>query len=257
MKNPPNFLFAFGILVFYFAVELLIAAAFYDAGMVYQYGDPRAFVIRVISSGIIITILMKYTVLNYSSLFHPSNSSVSSTVVLLFPPTFIVVLGAMWWLVDLIYFINLIVPEDRASIEMLTRMFSGGFVTIIAICLIAPFLEEMLFRGIILRGFLNHYSPQKAILLSSMLFALIHLNLYQIPIAFIMGCFLGWLYYHCRSLWPSIFAHALYNGGVYFQHVFGYYEFNSLMTNLVTFIISASGVLMLAYLLNIKWAKNS
>jgi membrane protease YdiL (CAAX protease family) len=84
-------------------------------------------------------------------------------------------------------------------------------VSIIVICIIAPFTEEVLFRGIILRGFLRSYSVNHAIILSALLFAVFHLTIAQLPIAFIMGVFLGWLYVQTRLLWPTILAHALYN----------------------------------------------
>lgn len=251
-RNQPNILIAVAVLIILFALQLLIGAAFYDAGIVFKYGDPQASVISVISTGIVITASMNFTGLNYSKLFHSSDNSVSGTVLILFPPVFIIIFGSMWWFVDFISFIGLFIPEDKASLDMLTRMMSSGFITIIAICLIAPFLEEMLFRGIILRGFLSHYSPKKSILISALLFGLFHLNLYQIPVAFFMGCFLGWLYYYSRSLWPSILAHALYNGGVYIQSINNTGEFNSFLMNTVMLLVSIGGFLILARIFNLK-----
>ncbi len=251
-KNPPNALIALLILMTLFALQILISAAFYDAGVVFEYGDPRSSIISVISTGIIICVAMHLTGLTYSSLFHFSSKSVMTTVLTVFPPVILVIAGAMWWFVDFMTLISLLMPEDKAILEMLNRMMSGGFITIISICVIAPFLEEMLFRGIILRGFLSHYSPQKSILLSALLFGLFHLNLYQLPGAFFMGCFLGWLYYSSRSLWPSIFAHALYNGGIYIRFLNNTGEYNSIVINAVTFIVSWGGVLVLARIFNMK-----
>ena len=47
---------------------------------------------------------------------------------------------------------------------------------IIAVVVVAPVIEELLFRGLILRGFLSHYSTRKAILASAIIFGLFHLN---------------------------------------------------------------------------------
>ncbi|WP_028863235.1 CPBP family intramembrane glutamic endopeptidase [Psychromonas aquimarina] len=251
-KNQPNLLIAFAIVITLFALQILIGAGFYDAGIIFKYGDPQSSVISVLSTGIIITASMHFTGLTYPTLFHSSINSVSSTVAVLFPPIFIVILGAMWWFVDFISFIALFMPEDKASLDMLNRMMSSGFITIIAICVIAPLLEEMLFRGIILRGFLSHYSPKKSIILSALLFGIFHLNLYQIPAAFFLGCFFGGLYYFSRSLWPSIFAHAIYNGGIYMLSMNNTNEFNSFITNIITFIVSLCGILLLARIFNIK-----
>jgi len=251
-RNQPNFFAAVAILIVFFALQILISAGFYDAGIIFEYGDPKSSVISVISVGIVVTVLMKYTGLNYANLFHSSGNSVLSTALILSPPIFIVILGAMWWFVDLMSYISLMLPVDNSSLAMLERMMSGGFMTIVAICVIAPLLEEMLFRGIILRGFLSHYSPKTSILLSALLFALIHLNLYQIPVAFFVGCFLGGLFYYSRSLWPPILAHALYNGGVYLHSLNHTGEFNSLVTNIVTLFVSVVGFLLLARIFRIE-----
>ena len=90
----------------------------------------------------------------------------------------------------------------------------------ITLCVIAPFVEEMLFRGLFLRSFLWSHSPARAIVLTSLLFGAAHLNVYQFVVASTLGLVSGWLYWATRSLWPCIFEHAIYNSGVmlyYFQ----------------------------------------
>jgi uncharacterized protein len=69
----------------------------------------------------------------------------------------------------------------------------------------------MLFRGIILRSFLQQYGRRRAFLYSAALFGLAHLNIYQFTIAFLGGIFLAWLYERTRSLWPCILVHGAYN----------------------------------------------
>ncbi|MBC6607742.1 CPBP family intramembrane metalloprotease [Hymenobacter sp. BT188] len=79
------------------------------------------------------------------------------------------------------------------------------------ICVSAPILEELLFRGLLLPGLLKNYSPRKAILQSSLLFGIIHLNPAQVVSAFLLGLFLGWLYYRTQSLAACIVVHFLNN----------------------------------------------
>jgi membrane protease YdiL (CAAX protease family) len=81
-------------------------------------------------------------------------------------------------------------------------------------CLMAPVLEEMLFRGIILRSFLKRYPPGVAIVHSAAVFGLAHLNVYQFFGAMLLGGFTGWLYERTRSLWPGIALHVGYNVAV-------------------------------------------
>jgi membrane protease YdiL (CAAX protease family) len=80
----------------------------------------------------------------------------------------------------------------------------------------APLLEEMLFRGIVLRGFLLRYARWQAILGSALLFGAAHLNIYQFVVGLVMGTVLGWLYERTRSLIPCIALHAAYNSGTIF-----------------------------------------
>lgn len=75
----------------------------------------------------------------------------------------------------------------------------------------APICEEVLFRGIILDNFLKKYSPIKSIVISSILFALIHLNIVQGISIFCGGLFLGWVYYRTRSLLFCVFIHFTNN----------------------------------------------
>ncbi|QKG58965.1 CPBP family intramembrane metalloprotease [Hymenobacter sp. BRD128] len=78
-------------------------------------------------------------------------------------------------------------------------------------CLLAPVLEEILFRGLLLRGLLRNYSPVVAIGQSALLFGVFHLNPAQSLFALLMGLMLGWLYYRTQSLALCIALHALNN----------------------------------------------
>jgi membrane protease YdiL (CAAX protease family) len=88
-------------------------------------------------------------------------------------------------------------------------------------CVLAPILEECLFRGILLKGLLRNYRPAVAIGQSALLFGLVHFNPAQSTVALLMGVLLGWLYYRTRSLGLCIMLHALYNllsfGAMYFM----------------------------------------
>ena len=55
-------------------------------------------------------------------------------------------------------------------------------------------------------------NPWWAILLSSLLFGLVHGNPAQIPFAFVIGIGLGWMYYKTGSLIPCFFMHLVNNG---------------------------------------------
>lgn len=84
--------------------------------------------------------------------------------------------------------------------------------SIIRSVIISPILEEMLFRDIILKGFLKNYSKVTAIVVSSLLFAIMHRHIGQAFETFVAGIFFAWLYIKTNSLLSNIFAHCIYNG---------------------------------------------
>ena len=77
--------------------------------------------------------------------------------------------------------------------------------------LVAPFTEEVIFRGIVLRGLLAHGSQNRAIIWSALIFGIIHQNPWQFPSAFILGIVFAYWVIQTGSLWPAILGHALNN----------------------------------------------
>lgn len=101
--------------------------------------------------------------------------------------------------------------------------FSGNILTkytaYITIAIIAPITEEVFFRGIIFRSFLNHYSLRKSIIISSLLFAIIHLNPWQFYIALALGILFSIMDFRLKSIVPSIICHSLYNSFGFFVNL--------------------------------------
>lgn len=90
-------------------------------------------------------------------------------------------------------------------------MSSNGW-CILSMVVIAPISEEYIFRAGILRAFIRqNYAPWKAIIISSILFALIHMNPNQIVAAFVLGILFGWLYTRSCNIWLAIIAHMINN----------------------------------------------
>lgn len=88
------------------------------------------------------------------------------------------------------------------------------YFAIVAI-LFAPFVEEVVFRGILYPTIRQQGYRQAALWGSSMLFALTHLNLMTfVPLAF-LGVILAMLYETTRNLFAPILAHALFNAANY------------------------------------------
>ncbi len=93
----------------------------------------------------------------------------------------------------------------------LGELVSGSWQGMALAVLVGPLVEEILFRGVILRGLLGRGRPMTAIFVSAALFALTHLNPAQLPVAFGLGVVLGWVYVRTRSLGLCVAGHALNN----------------------------------------------
>lgn len=82
---------------------------------------------------------------------------------------------------------------------------------LLSVGVFAPFCEEAVCRGAYYRGYRKSGSAFKAMLLSSLLFALVHMNINQALYAFVMGILAVLLVEATGSLWASVFYHCLIN----------------------------------------------
>ena len=80
------------------------------------------------------------------------------------------------------------------------------------IAVLAPVLEEVMFRGAI-QGYIMRKvrSPWVAIVVASLIFGVFHMNPVQIVYATLLGLILGWIYYRTGSLMSVIVGHVLNN----------------------------------------------
>lgn len=93
----------------------------------------------------------------------------------------------------------------------------------IVIALLPPVVEELVFRGTILRLLLawKPQSPWLMIVVTSLLFALVHLNPAQMAHAFLIGLLLGWMYRRTGSIVPGVAFHWANNTAAYVMfHVY-------------------------------------
>lgn len=82
---------------------------------------------------------------------------------------------------------------------------------LVLILVVAPVFEEIIFRGILLRGMLKKHNPMIGIVLSGVLFGAFHMNIHQFVAASLLGIMAGWIYYKTGRLWYSMFMHFSYN----------------------------------------------
>ena len=84
--------------------------------------------------------------------------------------------------------------------------------TFFSVCILAPIVEELFFRGVVERILLKlKTSPWVGIIASAMLFTMIHEFPYQAIGAFIGGVIYGWVYYKTKSIYLTFSMHAVNN----------------------------------------------
>lgn len=104
-------------------------------------------------------------------------------------------------------------PES--FLELLNNMGANGGWSVLMLAILAPVLEEILFRGILLEAVREKYSSGRAIVVSALMFGVIHIIPQQVVNAFVIGLILGFIYVRTDSLWPVIIIHALNNAMAY------------------------------------------
>ena len=122
----------------------------------------------------------------------------------------------------LCFFINVAVSSLFSGIINFTGYRSSGsggtanyetwhfFVEVFIVAVLPAFCEEFLHRGIVLQG-IKHIGFKKAIVISSLLFGLLHFNIQQVSYAFVVGLILGFVAVVSKNIFPSIIIHFVNN----------------------------------------------
>ncbi len=99
---------------------------------------------------------------------------------------------------------------EAASSIMLPDGFFATALLFISMCIVPALLEEILFRGYIQR-MLMPYGGLFALLVTSLLFTLMHARIYQMPSIFVLSMALGYVFYMTEDIRASMFLHFLNN----------------------------------------------
>lgn len=254
MKDPllfPDIFEASFILICLFGIQLFIGHVSYYIVGPFKIGDPYiGGIISLISFGLVLSWLMHYKCMNYRDVFHPHRQNPISLLLRISVPLIIVIIGLFIVGFEINKILASIFPMSYYYEELFTRQLESGVHSIITVSFIAPFVEEFLFRGIFLRTFLEQYSTRKSIIVSSLLFAVFHLNIYQFVIAFGFGIFSGWIYSKTYSLFPCLLIHFVYNFicliYVTLQKTVDVFPFNKAMSQFESLLFLMVGILFVA-----------
>ena len=95
-------------------------------------------------------------------------------------------------------------PVEESRPELLSA-------SLVATCVVVPFIEEVAFRGWMLRRTEAALGARRAVLVTAFFFALLHLSLTGFPVRFAFGVVAAGVVYATGSLWSSILLHVVYN----------------------------------------------
>lgn len=132
----------------------------------------------------------------------------------------VIVMGHLVALI-LIFFLGTAPESEQVAVKQLKLSQEQPMLfawLMVAIILLVPLTEEILFRGFLQRGLRRYLSPWPAIALTSLIFALFHYsssqhwnNIELILSLFILSCYLGLIYEKRGSLWAPVGLHMTFN----------------------------------------------
>ena len=86
------------------------------------------------------------------------------------------------------------------------------FLLLITTVVLAPFFEELVFRGILLPVLVSKVGKISGVFFSAFIFALAHLSVGELPPLFVLGIGLGLMRLSSGRLFPCALMHSLWNG---------------------------------------------
>ena len=95
------------------------------------------------------------------------------------------------------------VRELRISYELLN-------IVVLAV-IISPVLEEIFFRRLMYRSLKKNFGVLLAGIITSFLFALVHLNLYAFPVLFVLSIILIIIYEKDNTIFSPMLLHSIFN----------------------------------------------
>lgn len=148
------------------------------------------------------------------------------------------------------------IPWPEAMVESYVESSSAltsdkPVIDFLAVVLMAPLVEELLFRGVIYDALCLVVPAGAAVVFQAMLFGSTHSTLLWMLYSGLIGCVLGYVRKRSHSLWPCIVMHSAFNGSSYLFTWFS--QRYSEDTATVTFVFLASAFVLLLSLYGISF----
>jgi membrane protease YdiL (CAAX protease family) len=120
-------------------------------------------------------------------------------------------IGIVLWFADYFYQTQLMQIEIKNEALDWSKNQSNYQATFLTMVVLAPIVEELLFRGIFLKIINQYLSKFWTAVLVSLLFTAVHASWLMAPSLFIAALLYAWLVFKFNSIIPSIIAHIVNN----------------------------------------------
>ena len=117
------------------------------------------------------------------------------------------ILGGLIWLIS----VQVVVEPISLYLPVAESAAGQGFWAIVTAVIFAPICEEFIFRGLVLESLLRRHRRSLSVVVSSMLFAIVHFQPSVMFSAFVSGLVLGTMYLHTNSIFSTIILHSINN----------------------------------------------
>jgi len=128
-----------------------------------------------------------------------------------------VLIGASAWAV-VAMLSEWLVPVPRDVLDQMRKALLPGdgsrslLASLLLVAATPALCEEVLFRGVVLRGLATRLTPVGAIVITGLLFGMFHLNVWKLLPTALLGIVLSWVALESRSLVTSMVVHFINNG---------------------------------------------
>jgi sodium transport system permease protein len=181
------------------------------------------------------------------------------------PATVLLFVGGWLLVLELASLQNMITPFPVEFLKRFEALFTQlGLLSLPKALLVVAILpgvcEELLCRGFILHSLKTRFGKSGTILMTALIFSLLHMDTYRLLPTAALGLMLGWLVMETGSILPAILGHALNNGLSFlvfkFQHQFNQISWlREDTTQLLPWYAVVTGILLI--LLGVVWIKKS
>ena len=122
-----------------------------------------------------------------------------------------VILGGLIWLIS----VQVVVEPLSLLIPAAKEQSGQGFWAIVTAIVFAPVFEELIFRGLVLESMLRRHRRLFSVIVSSVIFAIVHFDPSVMFSAFVSGLVFGTIYLHTNSIFSTIILHSINNAIAY------------------------------------------